>query len=139
MASFWLAVALLAQAAATLTTVAQGGASGVMDRRELVIRSADAWQSLWKQHSSEPVPKIDFSRTMVVGVFLGTRPTAGYEVTIVTARAEGGVVVVEYRERRPAPGTLAAQVLTSPFHLVRLPQQSGRVEFRQLDGPSAQR
>jgi hypothetical protein len=41
---------------------------------------------------------------------------------------------VEYRERRPPPGTLVAQVLTSPFHLVRVPRQTGPVEFRRL-GP----
>ena len=32
------------------------------------------------RHSAERVPTIDFSRAMVVGVFLGSRPTAGYEV-----------------------------------------------------------
>ena len=39
-------------------------------------------------------------REMVVAVFLGSRPTAGYSVEIVGATDDGGVLVVQYRETR---------------------------------------
>ena len=62
---------------------------------------------------------------MVVGVFLGSRPTAGFGVEIVSAREEQGALVVRYRETRPAADAIAAQVLTSPYHLVAVPKRGG--------------
>ena len=58
---------------------------------------------------------------MVVGVFLGGRPTAGYGVEIVGVREEHGALVVEYGETRPPAARITAQVLTAPYHLVRFP------------------
>jgi hypothetical protein len=127
-----LSVAL--QAAVLLTSVDQGSNSQIDEPRTAVVRSAAAWNALWKEHSAGPMPagEIDFGRFMIVGVFLGTRPTAGYTVEITGMRTTGGVTLVEYRERGPAPGDIAAQMLTAPFHLVRVPRVEGRVEFRKL-------
>jgi hypothetical protein len=40
---------------------------------------------------------------------------------------------VEYREQRPPRDALTAQVLTSPFHIVRLVRASGSIEFRRIE------
>ena len=40
--------------------------------------------------------------TMIVGVFLGARPTAGYEPEIVRVVRDGESLVVEWRERAPS-------------------------------------
>jgi len=69
----------------------------------------------------------------VVGVFLGSRPTAGYSVEIVATRPDGDGLVVQYREGRPAQGMMTAQVLTSPFHLAVVARCSGTVRFEKLD------
>lgn len=124
--------ATLLQATLTFTTIARGSDSRIQDARQVAIRSIDEWRALWKEHRSDTLPVVDFSTSMVVGVFSGARPTVGYRVDIVTVRIEGGLVVVEYSERRPAPGALVAQMLTSPFHLVSLPQNVGAVQFRKL-------
>ena len=119
-----------------LVTVAQGGSSLITGTREVVIRSAGEWQALWKEHNPQPPPVIDFSSSMVVGIFLGTRPTAGYRVDVVATKIEGDSLVVEYSERGPRPGAVAAQVLTSPFHIVKLPARPGTVLFRKVDPPA---
>jgi hypothetical protein len=59
---------------------------------------------------------------MVVGVFMGSRPNAGFSTAIVSATAGNGVLIVRYTETIPAPGRVAAQVLTFPFHLVAIPK-----------------
>jgi len=69
------------------------------------------------------------------GVFSGSRPTTGCRVEIVSISHVGGVVVVEYRERTPAPDALVAQMLTSPFHLVSVPRKSGVFRFKRLVPP----
>jgi hypothetical protein len=125
-------VAVLLQVAVAFTTVARGADSQITQPREVVVRSADEWRALWSDHSAERAPVIEFSRFTVAGVFLGTRPTAGYGVEIVRVRNEGTLTTVEYRETRPSPDVLAAQALTTPFQLVRIPRATGTIEFRKL-------
>lgn len=114
------------------TTVAQGNGSLIDEPREVVIRSASEWQALWKQHSPQPMPRVDFNGAVVVGVFLGTRPTAGYSVQLEAVRLEGAKAVVEYREHEPGQNDVVAQILTAPFHLVRIAGQPKEIEFRRL-------
>ena len=42
-------------------------------------------------------------------------------------------MVVEYVEKRPGRDTIAAQVLTAPFHIVAVPQFSGDVKFAPVE------
>jgi hypothetical protein len=72
----------------------------------------------------------------VVGVFLGTRPTAGFQVEITGVREQDGALVVEYVERRPPSDAMVAQVLTAPFHLVTVPRHEGPVRFTHPDRSS---
>jgi hypothetical protein len=119
-----------------VTTVAQGAMSNIEEPRQVVVRTAAEWQALWKEHDAQnAAPVVDFTQSIVVAVFLGTRPTAGFAVEIAAVKTAGGRAVVEYRERRPARGALAAQVITAPFHAVRLARTSGAIEFRRIDGP----
>ena len=128
-------IATMLQATMPIDTLVQGSDSQIVERREVVVRSANDWQMLWKEHSSGPPPPVDFSNSVAAGVFLGSRPTAGYRVDVVTIRVEGNAVVIEYRERAPAPGALVAQIVTSPFHLVRLPRNVGAIQFRKVEAP----
>ncbi len=94
------------------------------------MRTAAEWKALWKDHApTEKMPAVDFAKDMVVGIFLGTKPSAGHEVEIVGVRPEGKDLIVEYVQKQPAPGTMAAQILTEPFHLVAVPKHAGTVRF----------
>ena len=128
-----LIIQTVVSAAIIFTTVAQGTRSEISESRFVVVRTAAEWQKLWKEHDSRPAPEVDFSRSIVVGVFLGTRPTAGYGVTITAVAAKDGSAIVDYTEQRPTPGRMTAQVLTSPFHLVTVPKEIEKVEFRRVD------
>lgn len=115
-------------------TLARGTSSNIDEARQVVVRTDGEWQALWKAHGGQPSPpRVDFGSRMVVGVFAGTRPTAGVEIEIVRVRPEGEALVVEYRERRPPPGTVVAQILTSPFHLVSMARHDGPVRFQRVD------
>jgi len=121
---------------AELVTVAQGVMSNIEDSRQVAVRTAAEWQALWKEHDAQSAaPPVDFTQSMVVAVFLGTRPTAGFAVEITAVKTEGSRAVVEYRERRPPRDALTAQILTSPFHAVRLARTAGSVEFRRVESP----
>lgn len=128
-----LALVLVLQATVVFTTVARGTDSQVSEPREVIARSAGEWRALWSTHSAERAPDIDVSRWTVVAVFLGTRPTGGYEVEITRVLQEGGATVVEYREQRPPPDAFLIQALTSPFHIVRIPRTDTKVTFRNVE------
>lgn len=114
-----------------LSTIARGDGSGIDAPRRVVIRDEPAWRTLWKEHagSDVAVPPIDFATQMVAAVFAGSRPTPGYGVEVVDARRDGEGLGIVVAESRPAPGTLAAQVITTPFHIVSLPRFAGSVAF----------
>lgn len=114
----------------TMRTIAKGDQSTMDDAKQAVARTAAEWQALWRQHDPERrSPAVDFTKEMVVGVFLGSRPTAGWVLEIVSATPEGDALVVRYREIAPPPGAVTAQVLTSYHHLVAVPKTSATVRF----------
>jgi len=101
-----------------IRTVDKGAQSNVDDRLTASARSEAEWTALWKKHNfDKPAPHVDFSKEMVVAVFMGSRPTAGFSVEIVAAGERDGKFVVGYRETQPAPGGVSAQVLTAPYHI----------------------
>ena len=111
-------------------TVDQGLMSGFEEPRQAVVRTDEDWQALWRTHApNRPVPPIDFSKQTVVAVFLGSRMTAGYSVSIDRIEAHEGGVRVVYEERRPAAGDMTAQVVTSPFHIVATAAFAGPASF----------
>jgi hypothetical protein len=124
-------IALLALAAGPeMTTIARGPMSAITDARQVVVRSSAEWEALWKERGvTQPLPVVNFSKEIVAAVFLGSRPTGGFNVEILSTRVEGDALIVEYGERRPGRGDIVSQVLTSPFHLVRLPAHKGPVRF----------
>ena len=127
-----LLLATFAQATPTGAprTVDKGEQSNIDEAKQVVVRTEAEWTKLWQQHSPDRKrPAVDFSKEMVVGVFMGSRPTAGYNVSIVSTFAKDGNVLVRYQESTPRPGAMTAQVLTFPYHLVAIPQAAGDLKF----------
>ncbi|HEB66488.1 MAG TPA: protease complex subunit PrcB family protein [Gammaproteobacteria bacterium] len=111
------------------TTVAMGEQSGIHQPKNVVVRTADEWARLWKLHDAGKRPSIDFGRDMVIAVFLGQRPTAGYRVRIMDVRQGPDQLQVHVRERKPDSNAVLAQVLTYPYVMIRLPKKDLPVTF----------
>ena len=120
----------------TFSTVASGLSSQIDEPREITIRTQADWQTFWRTHSTQPVPVVDFSKSIVAGVFLGMRPTGGYGVTIRAVRRTPTGAVIEYLSNTPDKTKMVIQMLTSPFHLIAIPVDIGKVEFKQVTGGS---
>lgn len=104
-------------------TVEKGDQSNVESAKQVLVRTEAEWTQLYRQHNfDKPAPKIDFSREMIVAVFMGSRPTSGFSTAVVSALAANGALLVRYTESVPASGGVTAQVLTFPFHIVAIPK-----------------
>jgi hypothetical protein len=123
-----------AQTPAQPRTIEKGDQSNVEDARQVLVRSDAELRTLWQQHAPDrPVPNVDFSKEMVVAVFMGSRPNAGFSTAIVSATAAAGALIVRYSETRPKPGAMTAQVLTFPYHIVAIPKAEVRdVKFEKI-------
>jgi VWFA-related protein len=116
-----------------IVAVAKGAVSGVPEGREVIARNAAEWSALWGPLSHGlAAPVVAFENTMIVGVFLGARPTAGYEPEIVRVVREGESLVIEWRELEPRD-TGNPPNETTPFVMAGVPQHAGDVRFRKVN------
>lgn len=104
-------------------TIEKGDQSNVEDATQVLVRTDAEWTALWNRHNPDkPKPKVDFSKEMVVGLFMGSRPNAGYSTAVTMTTAANGTLIVKYAETVPARGAITAQILTFPYHLVAMPK-----------------
>jgi len=121
-----------------IQTLVKGYRSGVHEPLQIAVRSQAEWDALWKRHASIETnpprpPAIDFGKEIVVGVFLGEKPTGGHDVEIVSAEITDGLLWVSFKEKNPQPGAMTLQAFTQPFHIVRVTtNDTAEVRFRRV-------
>ena len=68
-------------AAPAFTTISKGDISEQETPRQVTAHTPAEWRAVWNAHSpNAKLPVVDFATKMVVGIFLGTKATGGYEV-----------------------------------------------------------
>src|SRR5262245_35790098 len=115
------------------STLAKGLASGVGQPTQVVVRTENDWAALWSRHMGTQIapspPPVDFSRDMVVALFMGERPTGGYAIEVTRIERTDSGLSVHYQTTRPDPAAMQPQALTQPLHLVALPRTDDPVTF----------
>ena len=121
----------------------KGFNSGETSKQRLAIRTAQAWKAVWEKTyrnvSSPPeVPKVDFTKDMILAVFMGQKSTGGHSVQIVKVSKTDKGLKTHVREISPKPVDIVTQALTSPFHLVIISSVEGDVIFVDEKGVTQQ-
>lgn len=107
----------------------QGSVSGYSapDLRLEVVESPEELRPIltWIRANSlgaSPVreDEIDFSQSILVAAFLGSRPTGGFGIKIEKAEIRRGTFRVKVKIETPPKGHLLTQTLTSPFAMARI-------------------
>jgi len=121
-----------AKVAVPFTTVDRGQQSNIDEPRQAVVRTPAEWAKLWAQHAGEgrDKPPMDFTKSTVIGVFMGSRPTGGYAIEITSIEKDGNELTVTYKETSPPPGAMLSQALTLPYHLVKIDRHPGPIKFK---------
>lgn len=111
--------------------------SAITSKRLATVRTDEEWRALWTEHvggaiNQRPVPQVDFSRNMVIGVFLGSRSACdSLFIDAVRKKDDPSRIEVTYRESIPPAGTPCIAMLVNPAVLITVPQSSLPVEFVQ--------
>ena len=100
---------------------------GVVARDDAELRAL--WSSLGLERA---MPRVTFENTMIVAIYLGSRPSAGYGAEIVGVRRDGQTTVVEWVERLPRGDTAAPEGVTTPYVIAGVPAFAGQVQFAKL-------
>lgn len=109
----------------------KGSFSLIKDYREIVLKNRDAWRDTWHEMNGpdSKTPRVDFEQQMVIGIFLGEKPVAGYTVSLLPAKEENGQIVIRYTITEPPADQPAATVITHPYHLMTIPKTDKKIVF----------
>jgi uncharacterized membrane protein len=118
-----------------LATIAKGNDSHLVEPRRVGVRDPQAFAAVWAAHAGAAAapPSVDFDERMVIAVFAGQRPTAGYDVDVRGVDRVGSTLVIDVHESQPDPSRVAAQILVSPYHVVTVPRDDGEIRFAMED------
>jgi len=113
------------------TNVEPAVRTNIHEQRNVVVRDEAAWVTLWNEHAGPgvPLPKVDFAKQMVIGVFRGPKPTICHGGGISRIDFKDGVLQVGIADVEPASGVVCGQAIVYPSHVVLVNRTEAPVEF----------
>lgn len=96
----------------------------------VVVRDAAAFARLWAEHGApQPLPAVDFTRHMVIGVFTGSQPNGCHSTAIDRIVRANGKLTVARTDTEPGPGVMCTLAIVHPAHIVMVERSDAPVEF----------
>ena len=99
-------------------------AVGVEARKNYAAYSKEGLEKIWKiayGTDAPPLPKVDFSKEYVIGVFAGQKSTGGNSATITTVTEAENMRTVAVMLTKPGEDCMVTQSLTNPYQIVAVP------------------
>ncbi len=141
-----LGLLLLAGAASAqdvpFETLARGAHGAFGPAAEHVIRSEQELRSKGVDRLLPPGTRVDWTREMVLAVFMGQQSSGGYSIEVKAIERKQMMTIlpvpappptyyleVQVERRTPPPGSIVTMALTSPYHVVKLARARERVDF----------
>lgn len=118
-------------------TISKGIYSQQAEKEYFVVKDTESFNQLLAKISngdSEITNKdVDFSKEMVVGAFLGEKPTGGYTVEISDALKQDKYIEFLIKINEPDPGEIVTEVITSPYHIIKLKKSDMEFMFNIIE------
>ena len=73
------------------------------------------------------IPKVNFDKEIVVGLFMGTKSSGGYAIKIDHIQSDGNFTAIFINETKPTG--MATSVITQPFYLARINKPTKPIRF----------
>ncbi|MFH1637649.1 MAG: protease complex subunit PrcB family protein [Candidatus Woesearchaeota archaeon] len=118
----------------TFATIDRGNYCEHLLRLNYVITDNQSWKDLWMEVKSATVPdsrlpRIDFDKEMVIGVFMGNRSTGGYSVEITNLIEKDDSLEVYVCENTPKVGGMRTMGFSQPYHVIKSEKSEKEVKF----------
>lgn len=97
--------------------------------QKVIFRDQKSWQMFWEKYGKEAAPQIDFTKYVVVGVFLGPKPNPGYGVEIAQIQKSGSEISIHIIGYIANPKYDYPSVIVYPYHIVFFPKTEGEIVF----------
>jgi protease stability complex PrcB-like protein len=95
-----------------------GGSS--LTPTDVVITSPAQWATYWQQSTgSNNPPYVDFRKEVVLGLFMGMKPTSGYSQAVTDVTSDGTLFNVFVNDVVPGPNCMVLMVITNPYLFVK--------------------
>ena len=102
----------------------------IIGKKELNISNEIDFVNFWSKFGNCDIPKIDFSKYNIIGIFLGKKPNPGYGVKITKILEVENNVEVHYKQYLPNPLKGYIQVIVYPYDFIKCEKFSGKVIFK---------
>jgi hypothetical protein len=107
------------------TTLAAGQYSG-MEKEDVVLVKQDGYlTTLWNQTQSIFIPKpekpkVDFSKKLVIGCFMGTRSNGGFRMKVEKVEMKDDILMVTLLETEPGPDCIVTTAIVNPYQFIEI-------------------
>ncbi len=102
------------------------------DERNVAVHDRDSLDDLLASAGLGLQQEIDFDRSAVIAVFMGQRPTGGYDIEIKRIVESNDKILVYFETTEPSEDEMTAQVITSPYHMVKIDLTEKEVVFEKI-------
>ena len=118
----------------SMRTVLESQNSAAEEPERLVIRDQATWDLVWAGLLGTPgapatQPFVDFRKEIVLVAALGTKPNAGYTVSLGPTVQVDNAVTATVRKQVPGARCGSADMVTHPLSIATIPRTDLRVEF----------
>lgn len=116
----------------SVTVLERGGHSGVREAGSYLFRDtveADRLPEGMSDALEKTLRNAVEEHPAVALIFAGERSTAGYSVEVQQVRRSGELLTVVYEVLEPGSGQIVAQVITSPYLMIALPEGTEQVSL----------
>jgi len=115
-------------------SLSRGIEGTLKDKARYVLKDEEEFKKIWQNISPvRGLPEIDFDNNMVIAVFMGEKPTGGYEIEIKTVYEYEDRIAVNIVETEPGEEDIVTQALTYPYHIIILEKSEKDVVFEVVE------
>ena len=98
----------------------QSAYQGKENKSYEVIKDNASLEKLYAAINDPQIPKVDFSKSRIVALFLGQRTSGGYAIKVKNVSEKGNKIYVTVEETKPKPGDMVTMAITNPFTIVKI-------------------
>lgn len=104
------------------------------DKRQALLTNNEDYQTLmndvYRNFDQMPtIPVVDFTKNDVIAVFIGTKTSGGYQVSVDKIIKRNDAVSVYVNEISPGKNCMTTDALTQPYQLVKIPKIKQKVKY----------